>query len=307
MARRDLPTRTRTQLTRLVELLDRTGQRVTVLVGGTLGVLALHALLADTRMAWLSIPVVLLAGLATTLRTSLLVAVAVAVGHGLVDLLVVGVAVGELAGVAARTLVLPMLALTGNLGADLERQRHRAMERAVTEDPVTGLLSVRIFYEELATRRSAGEPFTILLADLRGMRVLNDRYGHPTGTEAVRVLAHVLRRATGVDGHLTRLGSDEIAVLLPGTQRERAQEIVETAVRRLESERVRLPDGEHFDIHASYGVAVFPEDGEDEVAVLSAAERAKEHAKPSGQDPVGIAGAGADGGGDLGDDELGPA
>ena len=305
MSRRDLPTRTRTQLTRLVELLDRTGQRVTVLAGGTLGVLALHALLGDTRLAWLSVPVVLLAGLATTLRTGLAIAIAIALGHAAIDLTVIGITVPELLGVAARSLVLPMLALAGNLGADLERQRHRAMERAVTEDPVTGLLSVRVFYEELATRRAAGEPFTILLADLRGMRVLNDQYGHPTGTEAVRVLAHVLRRATGTDGHLTRLGSDEIAVLLPGTLRDRAREIVDTAVERLTSERVRLPDGEHFDVHASYGIAVFPEDGEDEVAVLSAAERAKEHAKPSGQDPVGVAGTELRQ--DPGDDEVGHA
>ena len=305
MSRRDLPTRTRTQLTRMVEVLDRTGQRITVLAGGTLGVLALHALLGDTRLAWLSVPVVLLAGLATTLRTGLAIAITVAVGHAAIDLTIVGITYAELIGIAARTLVLPMLALAGNLGADLERQRHRAMERAVTEDPVTGLLSVRVFYEELATRRAAREPFTILLADLRGMQALNDQYGHPTGTEAVRVLAHVLRRATGKDGHLTRLGSDEIAVLLPGTLRDRAHEIVETAVERLASERVRLPDGDHFDVHASYGIAVFPEDGEDEVEVLSAAQRAKDHAKLSGQDPVGVAGTEPQQ--DPGEDELGHA
>ena len=295
MTRRDLPTRTRTQLTQLVAFLDRTGQRFTVLLAGMVLALALHATLQDTRLAWLAIPVVLLAGLATSLRTALTIALAVALAHVAVDVAVVGVGAVELAGLGVRTLVLPMLALVGSLVADLERQRHRAMERVVSEDPVTGLLNVRIFYEELATRRAAGEGFTILLADLRGMRGLNDRYGHPTGTEAVRVLAHVLRRAAGRDGHLARLGSDEIAVLLPGSQREHAREIVAAAVERLASEQVRLPDGANFAVHASYGVAVFPEDGDDEVAVLSAAERAKEQAKPSGLDPIGIAGTSAAG------------
>jgi diguanylate cyclase (GGDEF)-like protein len=290
MSRRDLPTRTRTRLTHLVETLDRTGQRVTVLTLGSVTVVALHALLGDARLAWLAAPLVVLAGLSTTFRTGLAVAAAVAVAHAAVDLLFVGVSYVDLIGVAIRTAVLPLLALVGNLGADLERQRHRAMERAVSEDPVTGLLNVRVFYEELAIRCKAGEPFTILLADLRGMRRLNERYGHPTGTEAVRVLAHVLRRAAGRDAHLSRLGSDEIAVLVPGTDRERCREIVRTTVNRLASERVRLPDGEEFAVHASYGIARFPEDGPDEVAVLRVADQAKERAKALGLDPVGVAG-----------------
>lgn len=290
MTRRDLPTRTRTRLTRLVDTLDRTGQRVTVLTLGSVVVVALHALLGDPRAAWLAAPLIVLAGLSTTFRTGLLVAAVLGAAHAVVDIFIVGLLYIELVGVGIRTAVLPVLALVGNLGADLERQRHRAMERAVSEDPVTGLLNVRVFYEELAIRRQAGEPFTILLADLRGMRDLNERYGHPTGTEAMRVLAHVLRRAGGTDAHLSRLGSDEIAVLVPGTDRDRCRQIVETAVTRLASEHVRLPDGDHFAVHASYGIARFPEDGEDEVAVLRVADQAKERAKAMGLDPVGVAG-----------------
>lgn len=289
MTRRDLPTRTRTRLTRLVDTLDRTGQRVTVLTLGSVVVVALHALLGDPRAAWLAAPLIVLAGLSTTFRTGLLVAAVLGAAHAVVDIFIVGLLYIELVGVGIRAAVLPVLALVGNLGADLERQRHRAMERAVSEDPVTGLLNVRVFYEELAIRRQAGEPFTILLADLRGMRDLNERYGHPTGTEAMRVLAHVLRRAGGTDAHLSRLGSDEIAVLVPGTDRDRCRQIVETAVTRLASEHVRLPDGEHFAVHASYGIARFPEDGEDEVAVLRIADQAKERAKAMGLDPVGVA------------------
>jgi diguanylate cyclase (GGDEF)-like protein len=290
MTRRDLPTRTRTRLTRLVDTLERTGQRVTVLTVGSVTVVGLQAVLGDPRVSWLAAPLVVLAGLSTTFRAGLTVAVVVGLALAVVDVVFIGLAYTELFGVGIRTAVLPLLALIGNLGADLERQRHRAMERAVSEDPVTGLLNVRVFYEELASRRRAGEPFTILMADLRGMRDLNERYGHPTGTEAMRVLAHVLRRAGGPDAYLSRLGSDEIAVLVPGADRERCRQIVDTAVNRLASERVRLPDGDHFAVHASYGIARFPEDGEDEVVVLRVADRAKEQAKAKGLDPVGVAG-----------------
>jgi diguanylate cyclase (GGDEF)-like protein len=285
--RRDLPTRTRQRLTAVVDALEPPGVRTTALAGGLLLALSLHALTGDARMAWLAAPLALLGGLAAGVRVALTVALVAAVGHAALDL-ALGLRPGELIGVGIRTAVLPFLALVGSVGADIERQRHRALERAVSEDPVTGLLNVRVFYEDLAARRAANEPFTILLADLRGMRDLNERYGHPTGTEAMRVLAHVLRRAAGDDARLSRLGSDEIAVVFPGSDEPRCRAVVATVVERLPSERVRLPDGEHFAVHASYGIARFPEDGEDEVAVLRAADRVKDRAKPTGLDPIGV-------------------
>jgi diguanylate cyclase (GGDEF)-like protein len=285
--RRDLPTRTRQRLTAVVDMLEPPATRWTVLVGGLSAALALHATTGDPRVAWIAAPLALLGGLAAGFRVALVVAIVAATGHAVLDV-ALGLRPGEVLGVAIRSAVLPFLALVGTVGADIERQRHRALERAVSEDPVTGLLNVRVFYEELAALRSAGQPFTILLADLRGMRDLNDRYGHPTGTEAMRVLAHVLRRAAGPDARLARLGSDEIAVVFPGAHEDRCREVVATVVARLPSEQVLLPDGEHFSVHASYGIAQFPQDGPDEVAILRVADRVKDRAKATGLDPIGV-------------------
>lgn len=166
------------------------------------------------------------------------------------------------------------------------------MHRVISEDPVTGLLNVRAFYDELQRLRDDGAPFAILLADIRGMRGLNERYGHPTGTEAMRALAHVLRRSTGPEALASRLGSDEVAVALIGAEREDARRVVDAVISRLHDEQVSLPDGERFEVHAAYGVAHFPDDGEDEVAVLRAADRAKERAKAAGLDHLAFASGG---------------
>jgi diguanylate cyclase (GGDEF)-like protein len=174
-------------------------------------------------------------------------------------------------------------------GQQLERQRGQAMHRSVTEDPVTGLLNVRAFYDVLGRLRASDQGFTILLADIRGMRALNERYGHPTGTEAMRALAHVLRRETGPDVLASRLGSDEVAIALVGDDRARTRAMIDGIIQRLHEEQVWLPDGERFEVHAAYGIARFPEDGNDEVAVLRAADRAKERAKIAGMDKVGTA------------------
>jgi diguanylate cyclase (GGDEF)-like protein len=280
--------RTRGALLTAVDALETSSTRVLVLGGGVVVSLALHATLGDARISWLAAPLALLAGLAGGLRTAMSVALAAAVGHAAVDL-VLGIGGNEVLGLFVRTAVLPGLALVGSAGADLERQRNRALQRSVSEDPVTGLLNVRVFYEELAHLRESQTPFAILLADIRGMRALNERYGHPTGTEAMRALAHVLRRSAGTEVIACRLGSDEVAVALIGDDRSRCRSIVDEVMSRLQQEQVTLPDGGHFEVHAAYGIARFPEDGADEVAVLRAADRAKERAKAAGLDRVGTA------------------
>jgi diguanylate cyclase (GGDEF)-like protein len=280
-------TRTRTSLERLVDRLGTTRAQVVVFGGGLLLSFAAHGLL-HANAAWLAAPLALVAGIAGGTSVALWVAGVAAVGHLGLDLYD-GVDQREVIGLLVRTAVLPFLALAGTAGAQLERQRDRALHQAINEDPVTGLLNVRVFYDEVDRLRAAGTPFSVLLADIRGMRRLNDTYGHPTGTEAVRVLAHVLRRATGPDAAASRLGSDEVGVLLVGDDRDRCRSVVDDVIARLGRETVSLPDGQAFEVHAAYGIARWPEDGDDAVTLLRAAERAKETAKAAGMDEVGQA------------------
>ena len=288
MSRPNVSMRTRATLMDVAEALQSQPTRFVALGSGLIVALGLHASLGDARIAWLAAPIVLLAGLAGGTRSPLVIAALAAVGHLVVDV-ALGITSSEVLGLLVRTAVLPGLALVGMAGQQVERQRDRAMRRAVSEDPVTGLLNVRTFYDELAHLRLTDQPFTILLADIRGMRALNEQYGHPTGTEAMRALAHVLRRSTGPAVLASRLGSDEVAVALVGTDRARCHQVIDDVVSRLHEEQVSLPDGERFEVHAAYGVARYPEDGSDEVAVLRSADRAKERAKSAGMDRVGMA------------------
>ncbi len=260
-----------------------------VVLGGALAVtLGLHLFVGDPRLAFATVPVVFLAGLAGGRRSPLTISVIAAVGHAAVDV-ALGVSSTELVGIAVRSAVLPAVAVVGMAGQYTERQRGEAVHRSVVEDPITGLLNVRAFYEELAGLRHSGVPFTVLLADIRGMRALNEQYGHPTGTEAMRALAHVLRRETGPDTRASRLGSDEVAVALVGEDRDRIRALIDGIIERLHGEQVTLPDGQNFEVHAAYGIARFPEDGDTVVGVLREADHAKERAKQEGLDKAGMA------------------
>lgn len=288
MSRPTLADHSRNTLGRIADALDGPRQRVIALGGGTIVVIAAHALTGDGNLTFAAVPLVLLAGLAGSIRFTLIIAGISAVGHAVVDL--VGTpSLSAAPGVVVRSIILLGVGVVGAIGTKMEQQREQALHRAVVEEPITGLLNVRAFYDELERLRDAGTPFAILLADIRGMKALNDRYGHPTGTEAMRALAHVLRRSAGPDVLASRLGSDEVAVALVGADRERCRAVVDKIVTRLHDEQVSLPDGERFEVHAAYGIARYPEDGADEVAVLRAADRAKEQAKDAGMDRVGTA------------------
>ena len=288
MAREDLPSQTRGALLGLAGLLRGAARRHISLAVALVVVLALHLTIGDPQYAWLSVPIVLLAGLTGGVPLAVTTALVAGVGHAAIDLsrepsLVI------VPGLLLRALILGGVGLVGTAGAQAERRRESALQRVISEDAITGLLNVRAFYDALAKLRREEQPFAILLADIRGMRSLNERYGHPTGTEAMRALAHVLRRSAGPEVLASRLGSDEVAIALVGGDRTRCRSIVDDIVSRLHEEQVSLPDGDRFEVHAAYGIARYPEDGDDEVAVLRSADRAKERAKSAGIDRVGTA------------------
>lgn len=288
MTREDLPSQTRGALISVADLLRAPTRRHLVLALALAVSLALHLAILDPQLAWLSAPIALLAGITGGVRLAMTISLVAAVGHGAIDL-ATDIGFAPVPGLVVRSLVLVGIGLVGTAGAQAERRRANALQRVISEDPITGLLNVRAFYDALAHLRREEQPFAILLADIRGMRSLNERYGHPTGTEAMRALAHVLRRSAGPGVLASRLGSDEVAIALVGGDRERCRTIVKDIVARLHEEQVSLPDGDRFEVHAAYGIARYPEDGDDEVAVLRSADRAKERAKSAGIDRVGTA------------------
>jgi len=288
VAREDLPSQTRGALLSLAGLLRGTTRRHISLAVALAATLALHLVTGDPQYAWLSAPVILLAGITGGVRLAAAAALLAGGGHAAIDL-VRDPSLATVPGLLLRALVLAVIGLVGTAGAQAESRRASALQRVISEDAITGLLNVRAFYDALAELRRDQQPFAILLADIRGMRSLNERYGHPTGTEAMRALAHVLRRSAGPEVLASRLGSDEVAIALVGGDRTRCRSIVDDIVARLHEEQVSLPDGDRFEVHAAYGIARYPEDGDDEVAVLRSADRAKERAKAAGIDRVGTA------------------
>jgi diguanylate cyclase (GGDEF)-like protein len=93
-----------------------------------------------------------------------------------------------------------------------------------THDALTGLLNRRSFDDLLnrAMSRSIryGWAFTLVIMDLNRLKDLNDRLGHPAGDEVLRAVGRGLRSSLRAGDVAARIGGDEFAVILDGTDPE---------------------------------------------------------------------------------------
>ena len=158
-------------------------------------------------------------------------------------------------------------ALVGKF-ADGHRVLAERLKTLAERDPLTGLLNSRAHDSALAQRLAAGQPFALVLADMDGLKEVNDRQGHAAGNEALVRLATVIAGAVRRGDTVARIGGDEFAVLVGDASALEASALCE----RLES---ILADG---GMPTSFGWAAWPDDGTDPRTLFHRAdERLYEH------------------------------
>ena len=107
------------------------------------------------------------------------------------------------------------------------KQYERWLAQISISDQLTGLGNRAGFQVELDRLGWPPEQgAAVIIADLDGLKLVNDTAGHDRGDELLLVAANVLREATRASDVLARVGGDEFAVVLAGVDRQAAQHIV---------------------------------------------------------------------------------
>jgi diguanylate cyclase (GGDEF)-like protein len=130
----------------------------------------------------------------------------------------------------------------------------RIQRDAASTDELTGILNRRGFYvaahQLVARQTKKGEPVSVLMFDLDHFKSINDRYGHATGDEALRVFATSVSGTMRASDVVARFGGEEFIAILPGSLADAraAAERVRLAFQGARRHRRRTPgsgDGQH--------------------------------------------------------------
>ena len=155
-----------------------------------------------------------------------------------------------------------------------EEQRRQA-----STDHLTSLPNRREF-ERVVGARATRQRYSILLADVDNLKMINDEYGHEAGDGVLRIVADVMRHGLRMRDTVARIGGDEFAAFLPATDMATAASIAERIVEAMRG--VASPFGS---ARLSIGVA----DGEGAASsreVWDRADAALYTAKTSGRNRV---------------------
>lgn len=162
----------------------------------------------------------------------------------------------------------------------------REMVLLATTDSLTGLANRRAFFERADSARMLAlrmrKPVALMMLDIDHFKVLNDRYGHACGDDALCVFARTAQGVLREHETMGRLGGEEFALVMPGTDLMGAMQAAERL--RQAVEQTVLPEY-GFAMTVSIGVVVV-DHGECINAALARADRALYQAKSGGRNRV---------------------
>jgi diguanylate cyclase (GGDEF)-like protein len=183
-----------------------------------------------------------------------------------------------------------------DLVAELKDAEQRILHLAM-HDPLTGLANRRLL-EELykpsaanAHRRNA--IIALYFFDLDSFKPINDEWGHGVGDQALKTVAERLRQIVRPSDCVARVGGDEFVVLAVDIKErgvwEKVARKIHDAVSAPMDIRVSEAEGAdnvRFQVGASIGVSLFPEQGRTLEELLRLADTAMYAVKADKKSPI---------------------
>ena len=115
------------------------------------------------------------------------------------------------------------------------RAYQRQLTHEATHDGLTGIPNRTLFEQRVKELAGAGTTFHAALLDLDDFKTVNDRLGHGTGDELLKIIGQRLGAVVGPAGTVARLGGDEFVLVLPDLDTERLGAVLADALFALQT------------------------------------------------------------------------
>ncbi len=156
-----------------------------------------------------------------------------------------------------------------------EHRRREALEYRAHYDSLTGIANRHLlgdrFQRTAAYARRHQSSFALVLIDLDGFKLINDRFGHVAGDEILCCVAHRLSKAVRGEDTVARLGGDEFCLLLG---QEPGHECIHNALSRITASLMQPVQcgAEQVSLSCSVGSSQYPDDGDSLEELLKSAD-----------------------------------
>jgi len=141
-------------------------------------------------------------------------------------------------------------------------------------DVLTGLYNRRYFEEKLETIKEKMLPVSIIMADLNGLKIVNNSYGHTTGDKVLIKAANILEDKTPEKATVARFGGDEFVILLPETDNKVAHDVFDEIKSACKATEV-----DEFPVSLGMGIATMTDIDQNINLIFEKADREMNHNK----------------------------
>jgi len=157
-------------------------------------------------------------------------------------------------------------------------------------DPLTNLYN-RKYLEEfidqaMKEHHEHATPYGVLMADIDYFKMINDKYGHSVGDDALKIIAKVLTDNVTSKDLAARYGGEEFIIILHDCNKEKLMKVAQKIRTDFAKQKIKTASGFTFTKTISIGAALLPDDAPNFWKVIKLADVALYDAKNGGRDRV---------------------
>lgn len=134
-------------------------------------------------------------------------------------------------------------------------EAHARLSEKARHDDMTGLLNRESFFAALKSTRRRTDTGALLIVDADHFKHINDTHGHQQGDAALLLISDAIRGALREQDLVGRIGGEEFAAFLSGSDEEEAALIAERVRLAVEAIRFFPGEGKYLPLSVSIGAA----------------------------------------------------